>query len=149
MWFLCCVFVDSAQWTRIQVQSIQRGQNREGTDCWAASVQAAASVIRYIQQTSFLPGKHFMDQKWRQISNNNIDPIARRRELSIWTQSIFFYLPVQVSVYQVLDITKKNTTLDRKLLSSRLIPIHSNGWEVFTITQAVSVHCLKSVTISI
>ncbi|CAL8279333.1 unnamed protein product [Lota lota] len=43
----------------------------------------------------------------------------------------------QVSVYQVLDITKKNTTQDRKLLSSRLIPIHSSGWEVFTITQAV------------
>uniref|UniRef100_A0A8C5F7N4 Anti-dorsalizing morphogenic protein n=1 Tax=Gadus morhua TaxID=8049 RepID=A0A8C5F7N4_GADMO len=43
----------------------------------------------------------------------------------------------QVSVYQVLDITKKNITQDRKLLSSRLIPIHSSGWEVFTITQAV------------
>lgn len=26
----------------------------------------------------------------------------------------------------------------KKLLSSRLIPVHSNGWEVFTITQAVS-----------
>ncbi|KAJ3594777.1 hypothetical protein NHX12_004084 [Muraenolepis orangiensis] len=42
----------------------------------------------------------------------------------------------QVNVYQVLDITK-NSTQDRKLLSSRLIPIHSSGWEVFTITQAV------------
>ncbi|XP_077379633.1 anti-dorsalizing morphogenic protein [Festucalex cinctus] len=43
----------------------------------------------------------------------------------------------QVSVYQLLDTTKTNTTQMRKLLSSRLIPVHSNGWEVFTITQAV------------
>ncbi|KAG7251536.1 hypothetical protein CRUP_013650, partial [Coryphaenoides rupestris] len=43
----------------------------------------------------------------------------------------------QVSVYQVLDVSRKNSTQDRKLLSSRLIPIHSSGWEVFTITQAV------------
>ncbi|XP_057713772.1 anti-dorsalizing morphogenic protein isoform X2 [Corythoichthys intestinalis] len=43
----------------------------------------------------------------------------------------------QVSVYQLLDATITNSTLERKLLSSRLIPIHSNGWEVFTITQAV------------
>ncbi|XP_077415221.1 anti-dorsalizing morphogenic protein [Vanacampus margaritifer] len=43
----------------------------------------------------------------------------------------------QVSVYQLLDTTKTNSTQERKLLSSRLIPVHSNGWEVFTITQAV------------
>ncbi|KAK0140619.1 Bone morphogenetic protein 7 [Merluccius polli] len=43
----------------------------------------------------------------------------------------------QVSVYQVLDGTRRNSTQDRKLLSSRLIPVHSSGWEVFTITQAV------------
>ncbi|XP_061879405.1 LOW QUALITY PROTEIN: bone morphogenetic protein 2-like [Entelurus aequoreus] len=42
----------------------------------------------------------------------------------------------QVSVYQLMD-TKGNHTQDKKLLSSRLIPVHSNGWEVFTITQAV------------
>ncbi|XP_030608763.1 anti-dorsalizing morphogenic protein [Archocentrus centrarchus] len=41
----------------------------------------------------------------------------------------------QVSVYQLLD-TSKNFT-QKKLLSSRLIPVHSSGWEVFTITQAV------------
>ncbi|CAB1452167.1 unnamed protein product [Pleuronectes platessa] len=41
----------------------------------------------------------------------------------------------QVSVYQLLD--KSNSTQGRKLLSSRLIPVHSTGWEVFTITQAV------------
>ncbi|XP_062261331.1 anti-dorsalizing morphogenic protein [Platichthys flesus] len=41
----------------------------------------------------------------------------------------------QVSVYQLLD--KINNTQGRKLLSSRLIPVHSTGWEVFTITQAV------------
>ncbi|XP_053294167.1 anti-dorsalizing morphogenic protein [Pleuronectes platessa] len=41
----------------------------------------------------------------------------------------------QVSVYQLLD--KSNNTQGRKLLSSRLIPVHSTGWEVFTITQAV------------
>ncbi|KAG7259091.1 hypothetical protein CRUP_000043, partial [Coryphaenoides rupestris] len=35
----------------------------------------------------------------------------------------------QVSVYQVLDVSRKNSTQDRKLLSSRLIPIHSSGWE--------------------
>ncbi|KAJ0037193.1 hypothetical protein NL108_001112 [Boleophthalmus pectinirostris] len=43
----------------------------------------------------------------------------------------------QVSVYQVLDTSKTNSTQDRKLLSSRLIPVHSTGWEVFTISQAV------------
>ncbi|XP_047198051.1 anti-dorsalizing morphogenic protein [Hippoglossus stenolepis] len=43
----------------------------------------------------------------------------------------------QVSVYQLLDNSKTNHTQGRKLLSSRLIPVHSTGWEVFTITQAV------------
>ncbi|XP_067309445.1 anti-dorsalizing morphogenic protein [Pseudorasbora parva] len=43
----------------------------------------------------------------------------------------------QVSVYQVLDSGKKNVSQGKKLLSSRLVPIHSTGWEVFTITQAV------------
>ncbi|XP_072525305.1 anti-dorsalizing morphogenic protein [Salminus brasiliensis] len=43
----------------------------------------------------------------------------------------------QVNVYQVLDTTKMNISLSKKLVSSRLIPIHSNGWEVFTITQAI------------
>ncbi|MCJ8745074.1 hypothetical protein PDJAM_G00126180 [Pangasius djambal] len=43
----------------------------------------------------------------------------------------------QVSVYQLLDNTKMNVSQGKKLVSSRLIPIHSNGWEVFTITQAV------------
>ncbi|CAL1580407.1 unnamed protein product [Knipowitschia caucasica] len=43
----------------------------------------------------------------------------------------------QVSVYQVLDTSKSNSTQDKKLLSSRLIPVHSAGWEVFTISQAV------------
>ncbi|XP_061776842.1 anti-dorsalizing morphogenic protein [Nerophis ophidion] len=42
----------------------------------------------------------------------------------------------QVSVYQLMDY-KGNRTQDKKLLSSRLIPVHSYGWEVFTITQAV------------
>uniref|UniRef100_A0A673BLT5 Anti-dorsalizing morphogenic protein n=1 Tax=Sphaeramia orbicularis TaxID=375764 RepID=A0A673BLT5_9TELE len=42
----------------------------------------------------------------------------------------------QVSVYQLLN-SKSNSTQDKKLLSSRLIPVHSTGWEVFTITQAV------------
>lgn len=51
----------------------------------------------------------------------------------------FCSLPSQVSVYQVRHVSRKNSTQDRKLLSSRLIPIHSSGWEVFTITQAVSV----------
>lgn len=43
----------------------------------------------------------------------------------------------QVSVYQLLDNTKLNISQGKRLVSSRLIPIHSNGWEVFTITQAV------------
>ncbi|XP_056267134.1 anti-dorsalizing morphogenic protein, partial [Pseudoliparis swirei] len=43
----------------------------------------------------------------------------------------------QVSVYQLLDTSRNSRTQDRKLLSSRLIPVHSTGWEVFTITQAV------------
>ncbi|KAM8838308.1 anti-dorsalizing morphogenic protein [Synchiropus picturatus] len=43
----------------------------------------------------------------------------------------------QVSVYQLLDTSRSNVTQQRKLLSSRLVPVHSTGWEVFTITQAV------------
>ena len=53
---------------------------------------------------------------------------------------------IQVSVYQLLDTSKNNNTQDRKLLSSRLIPVHSTGWEVFTITQAVSIHFSSSCT---
>lgn len=45
---------------------------------------------------------------------------------------------LQVNVYQVLDSSKMNVSQGRKLLSSRLSPVHSSGWEVFTITQAVS-----------
>lgn len=37
-----------------------------------------------------------------------------------------------------MDTSNGNNTHDKKLLSSRLIPVHSAGWEVFTITQAVS-----------
>ncbi|TRY55182.1 hypothetical protein DNTS_032665, partial [Danionella cerebrum] len=43
----------------------------------------------------------------------------------------------QVSVYQVLENNPRNASLEKKLLSSRLVPIHSSGWEVFSITQAV------------
>ncbi|XP_023674701.1 bone morphogenetic protein 2-like [Paramormyrops kingsleyae] len=43
----------------------------------------------------------------------------------------------QVSVYQLLNGRKMDSTLDKRLLSSRLMPIHSSGWEVFSITQAV------------
>uniref|UniRef100_A0A3Q3K3I6 TGF-beta family profile domain-containing protein n=1 Tax=Monopterus albus TaxID=43700 RepID=A0A3Q3K3I6_MONAL len=43
----------------------------------------------------------------------------------------------QVSVFQLLDMAKINNTQQKKLLSSRLMPVHSAGWEVFTITQAV------------
>ncbi|KAG9278602.1 bone morphogenetic protein 2-like [Astyanax mexicanus] len=43
----------------------------------------------------------------------------------------------QVNVYQVLDTSKMNISHNKKLVSSRLIPIHSNGWEVFTISQAI------------
>ncbi|KAM4728770.1 anti-dorsalizing morphogenic protein [Anableps anableps] len=42
-----------------------------------------------------------------------------------------------VSVYQLLVHSKTNSTQAKKLLSSRLIPVHSTGWEVFTVTQAV------------
>ncbi|XP_028329377.1 anti-dorsalizing morphogenic protein [Gouania willdenowi] len=44
----------------------------------------------------------------------------------------------QVSVYQLLDGGKTNSTPVHKLLSSRLVPVHSSGWEVFKITKAVS-----------
>lgn len=37
-----------------------------------------------------------------------------------------------------MDTSRGNNTHNKKLLSSRLIPVHSAGWEVFTITQAVS-----------
>ncbi|KAK1790914.1 hypothetical protein P4O66_014756 [Electrophorus voltai] len=43
----------------------------------------------------------------------------------------------QVSIFQVVDGSKTDNPQGKKLVSSRLIPIHSNGWEVFTITQAV------------
>ncbi|XP_076601981.1 anti-dorsalizing morphogenic protein [Chaetodon auriga] len=43
----------------------------------------------------------------------------------------------QVSVYQLLGSSRNNNTQGKRLLSSRLIPVHSSGWEVFTITQAV------------
>lgn len=46
---------------------------------------------------------------------------------------------LQVNVYQILDSSKMNVSQGKKLLSSRLVPIHSSGWEVFTITQAVSI----------
>ncbi|KAG2463857.1 anti-dorsalizing morphogenic protein [Polypterus senegalus] len=39
----------------------------------------------------------------------------------------------QVNVYQVMD----NRKASHKLLSSRLVPIHTTGWEVFSITHAV------------
>ncbi|XP_024129515.1 anti-dorsalizing morphogenic protein [Oryzias melastigma] len=42
----------------------------------------------------------------------------------------------QVSIYQLMEVSGSNST-DRKLLSSRLLPVHSSGWEVFTITPAV------------
>ncbi|KAM4809912.1 bone morphogenetic protein 2-like [Rhinophrynus dorsalis] len=43
----------------------------------------------------------------------------------------------QISVYLVLDKNKMQLSQGRKLLSSKLVPIHSSGWEVFSITQAV------------
>uniref|UniRef100_A0A8C5LIS0 TGF-beta family profile domain-containing protein n=1 Tax=Leptobrachium leishanense TaxID=445787 RepID=A0A8C5LIS0_9ANUR len=43
----------------------------------------------------------------------------------------------QINVYLVLDKQKMHLSQGRKLLSSKLIPIHSSGWEVLTITQAV------------
>ncbi|XP_064848052.1 bone morphogenetic protein 2-A-like [Oncorhynchus masou masou] len=44
----------------------------------------------------------------------------------------------QVSVYHLIDCSKMNITKGKKLLSSTLIPVHSTGWEVFTIIQAIS-----------
>ncbi|XP_044137574.1 bone morphogenetic protein 2-like [Bufo gargarizans] len=43
----------------------------------------------------------------------------------------------QISVYLVLDKNKMDLAQGRKLLSSKLVPFHSSGWEVFSITQAV------------
>ncbi|KAG8454699.1 hypothetical protein GDO86_001064 [Hymenochirus boettgeri] len=43
----------------------------------------------------------------------------------------------QINVYLVLDKNKMQSPQGRKLLSSKLVPIHSSGWEVFSITQAV------------
>ncbi|KAM9323107.1 anti-dorsalizing morphogenic protein [Pholidichthys leucotaenia] len=42
----------------------------------------------------------------------------------------------QVSIYRLMDDSRDDST-QKKLLSSRLIPVYSSGWEVFTITQAV------------
>ncbi|XP_006025819.1 bone morphogenetic protein 2-like [Alligator sinensis] len=43
----------------------------------------------------------------------------------------------QVSVYQVLDKSKLDSSEGKKLLSARLISLQGSGWEVFAITQAV------------
>ncbi|KAG8594060.1 hypothetical protein GDO81_001046 [Engystomops pustulosus] len=43
----------------------------------------------------------------------------------------------QISVYLVLDKKKMQLPEGRKMLSSKLVPMHSSGWEVFSITQAV------------
>ena len=66
---------------------------------------------------------------------NNQWCLSLRDVSNVWLLSLCF---LQVSVYQLLDNSKSNHTQRRKLLSSRLIPVHSTGWEVFTITQAVS-----------
>ncbi|MFT7798673.1 bone morphogenetic protein 2-like [Arapaima gigas] len=44
----------------------------------------------------------------------------------------------QVSVHQLLDNRITNTSQSKRLLSSRLLPIHSTGWEIFPITHAVT-----------
>uniref|UniRef100_A0A3P9LQL4 Anti-dorsalizing morphogenic protein n=1 Tax=Oryzias latipes TaxID=8090 RepID=A0A3P9LQL4_ORYLA len=43
----------------------------------------------------------------------------------------------QVSIYQLMESSRSNSTQEKKLLSARLLPVHSSGWEVFTITPAV------------
>ncbi|KAJ8278628.1 hypothetical protein COCON_G00056940 [Conger conger] len=43
----------------------------------------------------------------------------------------------QISVYQLLESKQGNASQGKKLLASRLLPVHSSGWEVFSITQAV------------
>ncbi|XP_077334665.1 bone morphogenetic protein 2-like [Lithobates pipiens] len=45
----------------------------------------------------------------------------------------------QISVHLVLDKNKMHLPQGRKLLSSKLVPIYSPGWEVFSITQAVRI----------
>ncbi|XP_055514319.1 anti-dorsalizing morphogenic protein [Leucoraja erinacea] len=42
----------------------------------------------------------------------------------------------QVSVYQILD-NNTSTAEGRRLLSTRVLPVHDSTWEVFTITNAV------------
>lgn len=62
----------------------------------------------------------------------------------LWSRLLTISCLTQVSVYQLLDTSRGNSTQERKLLSSRLIPVHSTGWEVFTITQAVRIRiCLR------
>lgn len=46
---------------------------------------------------------------------------------------------LQVSIYQLMESSRSNSTQEKKLLSARLLPVHSSGWEVFTITPAVSI----------
>ncbi|XP_076838045.1 anti-dorsalizing morphogenic protein [Brachyhypopomus gauderio] len=48
----------------------------------------------------------------------------------------------KVSVFQIVD-SKTNVSQGKKLVSSRLIPVHTSGWEVFTITQAVRTSMLE------
>ncbi|XP_067824307.1 anti-dorsalizing morphogenic protein [Heptranchias perlo] len=43
----------------------------------------------------------------------------------------------QVSVYQILDNNNTSTAEGKRLLSSRVLPVHDSTWEVFTITRVV------------
>ncbi|XP_069014105.1 anti-dorsalizing morphogenic protein [Embiotoca jacksoni] len=78
----------------------------------------------------------------------NLSTVARTEKIltaelhlfKLWPQATMAFNRLhfcQVSVYQVLSSSKHNHTQEKKLLSSRLTPIHSTGWEVFTITHAV------------
>lgn len=77
---------------------------------------------------------HSLTMLWNAL---NPSQCISSRDRTLIIHYLFF---IQVSVYQLLDISKNNNTQEKKLLSSRLIPVHSTGWEVFTITQAVSIY---------
>uniref|UniRef100_A0A672HHM6 Bone morphogenetic protein 2-like n=1 Tax=Salarias fasciatus TaxID=181472 RepID=A0A672HHM6_SALFA len=79
----------------------------------------------------------------------NLSSVARTEKILVAELHLFKLRPqstqtvnrhhfCQVSIYQQLSGGHANGTQRQKLLASRLMPVHSSGWEVFHITEAVS-----------
>lgn len=58
--------------------------------------------------------------------------------VNMWLQSLIFLLIFQLKVYQVLPPTKTKKKRRRKLLETRRVSVHSTGWEIFSVKEAVA-----------